>query len=58
MLLINLHHSWHYLSLKNWNPGYKLEPWLAGKIFTGNIQKQWFVAHAVTRGVAVVSLLT
>ena len=33
MLLINLHHSWHYLSLKNWNPGYKLEPWLAGKIF-------------------------
>ena len=33
MLLINLHHSWHYLSLKNWNPGYKLEPWLAGKFF-------------------------
>ena len=37
MLLINLHHSWHYLSLKNWNPGYKLEPWLAGKIFASKI---------------------
>ena len=33
MLIVFLVAFSHSLSLKHWNPGYKLEPWLAGKIY-------------------------
>ena len=37
MLIVFLVAFSHSLSLKHWKPGYKLEPWLAGKIFYVNL---------------------